>query len=477
MKLPDHRTKIVCTIGPASSPKPVLRQLILKGMNVARINFSHGDLEKHREVIHRIRSLSTELGVTVAILADLPGPRIRVGDLENEPLTLEKGDTVYLTPLDIEGGKNIIPVNYKRLYESVSPGSNVFLNDGFIQLRCLGNTDKGVECKVEIGGYLTSHKGVNLPGSRIFLDAVTDDDLRFMKFALDEGINIFSLSFVESASDIEKLRNFAQQHGESIYVVAKIEREEAVQNIDDILEHTDAIMLARGDLGVETPIQQVPVLQKEIIHKANLRGKPVITATHMLESMTENIRPTRAEATDVSNAILDGTDALMLSGETAVGKYPIETVLMMTGIASSTEKWRNETGWGTELLTKGIDELTMSVSDVIALQVYQAIKRLKVEHTVTPTISGQTPRRISRFKPDCWIFAMSRRQEICETLALSYGVYPIYSPNKGGSWEQTASTLLKGNQIASVGDLIVFTEGQSPGKPGGTNMLKILQIE
>jgi pyruvate kinase len=221
----------------------------------------------------------------------------------------------------------------------------------------------------------------------------------------------------------------------------------------------------------------VPVLQKEIIHKANLRGKPVITATHMLESMTENIRPTRAEATDVSNAILDGTDALMLSGETAVGKYPIETVLMMTGIASRTEKWRNETGWGTELLTKGIDELTMSVSDVIALQVYQAIKRLKVDHTVTPTISGQTPRRISRFKPDCWIFAMSRSQEICETLALSYGVYPIYSPNKGGSWEQTASTLLKENQIASVGDLIVFTEGQSPGKPGGTNMLKIFQIE
>ncbi len=472
----EHRTKIVCTIGPASSSEVKLKELIFAGLNVARINFSHGDLGQHHEMINNVRQAASALDSVTAIMADLPGPRIRVGNMGDKPVDLKRGGRVYLTTDNIDGNAEIIPVNYENLYDSLSPDSDVYLNDGFIQLRYHRITNKGAECEVIVGGALSSHKGINLPGSKLFVDAITEKDLELMDFALSEGIHCFSLSFVEKASDVKKARKFAESKGKSVYLIAKIEREAAIRNIDEIIEEADAIMLARGDLGVEVPTQEVPILQKVIIHKANLAGKPIITATHMLESMIDNNRPTRAEATDVANAILDGTDAIMLSGETAIGKYPIESVKMMAKIAKETEKWRHQTGWGLELLTEGSDKLAMSIGDVIALQVNEAIRKLNIDYVITPTVSGRTPRHISKFKPQRWIYAMSTHQETCEQMALSYGVQPIFVKGKVSDWENKATAVLKDMGIAKIGDLVVLTKGDTSETGSGTNMLKIFNI-
>lgn len=472
MKLPDHKTKIVCTIGPASSSEEMLRELILNGMNVARINFSHGSFESHGKVIRTIKKLCKELDVVVSIMADLPGPKIRVGQLQDEPLNLQKGDKVKLTTDKITGSGDLIPVDFDKLPYCIAKTSNVYFNDGFIQMRCSGVCGNEAECEVVVGGQLSSHKGVNLPGIDLLLDPVTEKDLEIVDFALGEGVNCFSVSFVERGSDIRKVRDHAAKKGRSVFLVAKIERSQTLNNIDDIMDETDGLMVARGDLGVEIPIEKVPIVQKELIHKANLRGIPVITATHMLESMTENIRPTRAEATDVANAILDGTDAVMLSGETAVGKYPIETVRTMVSIAKKTEMWRTSTGFGLDIIRKGIDETTMNISDVISLQVHEAIRKLPIKYVVVPTYSGGTPRRISRFKPDEWIVAMSHLDLTCEQLAYSYGVYPVKVTDESVELEKKVNRSLRSKGIGNPGDMIVLTQGHA----GGTNLLKIIEL-
>jgi len=477
MQIPDHKTKIVCTIGPASSSEEVIRGLVLAGMNVARINFSHGDFESHSEVIRRVRRIAADLDRPITILADLPGPKIRIGKLEKEPIMLHKGNIVTLTVDETLGNEKRIPVNYKQLPESVTPGSLIYLSDGFIQLRCLEVSGKDVICEVLIGGQLYSQKGLNLPGAKIFIDPVTGNDLKILEFALNEGIDTFSISFIESVEDIRKVRDFAAAREKPVYIVAKIERRQAVENIQEILKETDALMVARGDLGVEIPIQEVPSVQKELIYKAKLLGIPVITATHMLASMTDNIRPTRAEATDVANAILDGTDAVMLSEETAVGNYPVEAVEMMAKIAKTTENWRSRTKWGLDTMIKGITEREMSVDEVITLQVHEALQKLPVAAVLTPTRSGATPRRISRFKPDTWILAFSRVPRTCGFLSLSYGVYPVLVKETIESWEKEATEKAKKLEFVKSGDIIVFTQGPSLGKPGGTNMLKILTLE
>ncbi|AKB14072.1 pyruvate kinase [Methanosarcina thermophila] len=477
MQIPDHKTKIVCTIGPASSSEEVIRGLLLAGMNVARINFSHGDFESHSEVIRRVRRVAAELDMPITILADLPGPKIRIGKLEKEPIMLHKGNFVTLTVDEILGNEKRIPVNYKQLPESVTPGSLIYLSDGFIQLRCLEISGKDVICEVLVGGQLYSHKGLNLPGAKILIDPITGNDLKILEFALNEGIDTFSISFIESVEDIRKVRDFAAARGKSVYIVAKIERRQAVENIQEILKETDALMIARGDLGVEIPIQEVPSAQKELIYSAKLLGIPVITATHMLASMTDNIRPTRAEATDVANAILDGTDAVMLSEETAVGNYPVEAVEMMAKIAKTTENWRSRTKWGLDTIIKGIMEREMSVDEVITLQVHEALQKLPVAAVLTPTRSGATPRRISRFKPDTWILAFSRVPRTCGFLTLSYGVYPVLVKETIESWEKEATEKAKKLEFVKSGDIVVFTQGPSLGKPGGTNMLKILTLE
>jgi pyruvate kinase len=476
MYLPDHKTKIVCTIGPATSSPEMIRELILAGMNVARLNFSHGDIEDHRMLIKRIRDAADELNQVVAIMADLPGPKIRVGVIEEEPMMLEKNSMVTLTPRDVPGRDSIIPVQYKRIAESVSLGSPIYLNDGFIQLNCESIEDEDVHCKVIVGGQLFSKKGINLPGSKIYVSPITGHDLEIVDFGLKEGISIFCLSFIESKEDVEQVRNYIKSKRKQAFLVSKIERDQAVKNIDSILRETDAIMIARGDLGVEVPIEEIPIIQKTIMHKANLLSKPVITATQMLESMVSNIRPTRAEATDVANAIIDGTDAIMLSAETAVGKYPIETVKMMSTIASSTEKWRDHTTLGLELMTKAIQKMNPGIEDVISIQVNDALRSLPVRYVITPTVSGKTSRLISRFRPNVWILAFSRNSFTCEQLALQYAVYPVFVILKVHKWEDTIMDSLKRLKNIEKGDLVILTQGQTAGmgKSGGTNFLKFI---
>lgn len=479
MMLSDHKTKIVCTIGPSSSSEEVLRGLILRGMNVARLNFSHGELFQHREIVYRIRKTASEINKIVPILVDLPGPKIRVGKLINEPIFLQQGDTVVLTTSDDHTDESFIPIEYPQLTESISPGSLIYINDGFLQLECLEISQKNIKCKVIVGGELTSNKGVNLPGSDLFLEPITEKDIQMIDFALNEGLDCFSISFIEKGSDIKKIRDYAASKGKQVFLVAKIERETAVRNIDDILLEADAIMIARGDLGIEIPIENVPIVQKKIIHKANLRSIPVITATQMLESMTANIRPTRAEATDVANAIIDGTDALMLSAETAIGKYPLNTVEIMAKIAKQTEKWRSNSKTGIYQMKKAMSKMQLQINDIISLQINEALQQLPIKYVLVPTASGETCRHISRFRPDTWIIGFSRYPHTCNSLAFQYGVHPIFIEGEVTDWEHTAFEMLKKYGFYAPGELVIITQGQTAGhgKKGGTNLLKFIRLE
>jgi pyruvate kinase len=338
-KVEGLQTQIVCTIGPACRTESMLRRLMLNGMTIARLNFAHGDFEQHGKDIAAIRKAAKHLGRTCAILIDLPGPKIRLGQLKKEPIYLQVGDAVKLTTENVKGTKKVLPVNYDQITKSVKKGGLVYLNDGFLQLRVLRVESKEVYCRVLIGGELYSFKGLNLPEAKMFVDPITEHDLKCVDFGLKEGVNLYGVSFVEKDDDILKLKAYAKAKGYSIRTVAKIERQEAVENINSILQVTDAIMVARGDLGVQIPIEDVPIVQKRLIYLANRKGVSVITATQMLESMVHNIRPTRAEVTDVANAIFDGTDAVMLSEETAMGEYPAETVGMMAKVVSSVENF------------------------------------------------------------------------------------------------------------------------------------------
>lgn len=479
MQLPKHKTKIVCTIGPASRTDSVIKSLIKSGMNVARLNFSHGNPEDHRHDIRRIRSIASRLERVVTILIDLPGPKIRIGKLQNEPLVLKKDDNVTLTPNNILGTVSRIPINYTQLSQSVSKGSLIYLNDGFLQLRVREVSGDEVRCKVVIGGPLLSQKGLNIPRAKISMDPITDKDLDFVDLGLKEGVDTFGTSFIEKADDIRKVKEFARKRGKSIYVVAKIERAEAARNIDEILDVADAIMIARGDLGVQISIEDVPAVQKKLIRKANLLGRPVITATQMLESMTENIRPTRAEVTDVANAILDGTDAVMLSEETAIGKYPVETVKMMARIATSIEHHRRAVKWPSDLedsFKSGIGRKNVSAEDVVSLNVIEAVRALNARFILTPTYTGSTPRRISRFKPDCWILSFSNYRPTYRFLALSCGVYPFLIKKRVDDWHDVTMKLIKDFKLAKKGDRVILTEGKSLEHLSDADSLRIITV-
>ncbi len=331
------KTAIVCTIGPASRPEKTLIRMMKAGMRVARLNFAHGTFGEHGEDILRIRRIAEKIRHKIQILIDLPGPKIRLGKLKTEPIQMKKGSKVTLTTRPVLGTEKLLPVNYEKLIASVKKGGLIYLNDGFIQLRVLSLKGQDVNCEVTVGGILYSFKGLNLPNARLYVEPVTDQDLKALEFGLNHGVDLYGLSFVEKAQDILKVRKHVGKRGRSVRFIAKIERQEALENIDSILKVADGIMVARGDLGVQVPIEEVPEDQKMLIHKANRARKPVINATQMLESMVKNIRPTRAEATDVANAVFDGTGAIMLSEETAIGDYPAETVEMMARIASVAE--------------------------------------------------------------------------------------------------------------------------------------------
>lgn len=476
--LPNHKTKIVCTLGPSSSSEEVIRGLILRGMNVARLNFSHGELEDHKIVINTVRKVSQELNTPVAILVDLPGPKIRIGKLK-EPIILQQGETVILSENPTCDNVRYIPIEYAYLTKTLKPGSLIYINDGFLQLECSEISGNDVKCKVLVGGELTSQKGVNFPGSKVFLEPVTPRDLQLIDFGLEQDILCFSISFIESAEDIIKVKKYIEDKNKQAFIVAKIERQNAVENINSILKAADAIMIARGDLGVEIPIEHVPFVQKKIIHKANLLSIPVITATQMLESMIYNVRPTRAEASDVANAIIDGTDAVMLSAETAVGQYPLVTVEMMSRIARNTEKWRSNFKAGIEAMKKALNKMDLEIGDIISLQINEALQKLHIKYVVTPTVSGETPRHISRFRPDTWIIALSRNKKTVTKLAFQYAVYPIYINNDVDDWENIALEKLKEYNLYHKGDKIIITQGQTAGegRKGGTNLLKFIELQ
>ena len=458
MRLPTHKTKIVCTIGPASRSEAVLEQLMGLGMNVARLNFAHGTLQGHREDIRCIRTVAAKLQQHCLIMADLPGPKMRIGQLLEEPLLLEKGDEVVLTTKNLADSPNQIPVAYKRLPGSVTAGDLIFLNDGFIQLRVEKVSGENIFCRTVIDGPLLSHKGLSIPGVKIKAEVVSQADLAFVDFALQEGVAAFGVSFVESAADILKVKEFAQKRGGSAYVVAKIERAEAVENIDDILSVADAIMIARGDLGVQIPLQDVPTVQKKLIHKANLLGRPVITATQMLMSMTENIRPTRAEVSDVANAILDGTDAVMLSEETAIGRYPAETVEMIVKIAISTEREEKAARALADLPTyfrAAANSGNATVEDIVTLNAVESADALNARYILTRSQGRAAPCLISRFRPECWILSHGGDEKTNNLLSLSYGVHPVdLDDAKNGVVDKTAGWLVATGMVAKEEKLI-----------------------
>lgn len=477
MRLPPHKTKIVCTIGPASRSETVLEQLMLQGMNVALLNFAHGTVQGHREDIRRIRTVAARTEHSCLIMADLPGPKIRIGKLMNEPLLLEKGKAVILTVQNPAGAADQIPAEYKRLPESVKSGSLIFLNDGFIQLQVEKVSGDKVFCRTLIGGPLLSYKGLNLPGVKIFADAVSDTDLEFVAFALREGVDAFGVSFAETADDIRKVKAFAQKGGQSAYVVAKIERAEAIANFDEIIAAADAVMIARGDLGVQIPIEDVPSVQKKLINKANLMGRPVITATQMLLSMTENIRPTRAEVSDVANAIFDGTDAVMLSEETAIGKYPVETVEMIAKIATATERERKAVNALADLpayFRTGAGSGNFRVGDIFSLNAVESANALHVRYILTCTQSRDSACFISRFKPDCWILSFNSDVKRNNFPALSYGVYPVCPEDETDAFSDRAMRFLIKAGMVEKDERVILLEDESGKGMHGTDSLKII---
>ncbi len=424
---PPHKTKIVCTIGPSSNSRAVISRLIKAGMNVARLNLSHGSVEEHIAALTLLRAEASRQNKTISIMVDLPGPKMRVGVIKNAPVVLKKNDTVTLVTGAVSGETTDIPVDYKALASLVSRNSIIYLNDGFIQLKVLKVQAHKIACRVMIGGTLLSHKGLNIPHIKSNAVAVTPRDLLMVGKFLKYGADIFSVSFVENENDIIKIKQFIRRKGKDPVIIAKIERGEAVKNIDSILDAADGIMVARGDLGVEIPVEQVPVVQKMLIQKANAMNKVVITATQMLLSMTDHIRPTRAEVTDVANAILDGTDAVMLSEETAMGGYPVESVEMMAKIAVITEAKRYEFSCPANRLfyNNPIGKKNGNIDDAVAQNVKHTIDAVDIKYVITDSSTGRASYSISRLKPGCWILSVAYDKKMLHLLSMSYGIYPL----------------------------------------------------
>ena len=479
LKLPASKTKIICTIGPSSCSPSKLEGMIKSGMNVARLNFSHGGFKEHAKNIRNIRAAASKTRRMTSIIIDLPGVKMRIGRLQNEPVLLKTGDKAVLTTRNVLGKNGLIPVEYKQFPKNVSKGKIIFLNDGFIQLKVEKVSGRDVFCKVLIGGKLFSRKGLNLPGAKLNINPITDKDLKIVDFGLKHGVNIFGLSFVQKAKDIIRVREFAGKKGFSVHLVAKIERREAIENFDEILKAADAVMIARGDLGVEIPIEEVPGVQKRLIKKANIMGRPVITATQMLESMTQNVRPTRAEVNDVANAILDGTDAVMLSEETATGDYPVETVRMMAKIAKATEDQRDKgslSDEGMQIDNKIAQSSFLTTTDVISLNAARAAQELDAQYILTPTTSGNTARRISRFKPHCWVLSFSVHPHVCDFLNFSYGVQPFFLNKRNAYNPHAIFKNLKNDHLVKKGDTVILTERKLSPHPGDTDSLSVVTL-
>ena len=473
MALPRHKTKIVATIGPASDAPEMLERLILAGLNVARLNFSHGDLTTHAERIGRIRSAEKATGRRVTIMADLPGPKMRVGKIEPDPIQLLVGERFTLTTEEIVGTQQRVSMSFPRLPKVVRPGDRLFLNDGLVQVVVEYVSGGDVHCQVAVGGELRSKKGLNLPGIELGMGAFTDHDRTCMEFALKNDVDAVSQSFVETAADIEAVRAAARALGRQPFIIAKIERSEAIQHFEEILKVADGIMIARGDLGVEMPIEEMAILQKQLIAKSSRAGKPVITATQMLESMVSSRLPTRAEATDVANAILDGTDCVMLSSESAMGKYPEEAVAMLARIAAYTEAHRPPPRLA-DLRARLGQRPPNSIADAIASVVDGALETVPCAAVFVPTRTGTTARMISSFNPSMWIVALSRDPAVCRGLAFSYGVEPVRLDDDPPNWRDFARAWIEKHQIP--GAIAMLVAGPSTRNPEANYRIEFLRV-
>jgi pyruvate kinase len=473
MLLPNHKTKIVATIGPASESPEMLERLIRAGLNIARLNFSHGDFSEHAERIARIRAAEKTTGYRVAIMADLPGPKMRLGKIAPEPIQLVRGESFTLTSEDIVGTPQRVAMSFARLPQVVKPGDRLFLNDGAVQLVVDRVAGSDVHCNVAVGGELRSKKGLNLPGIDLGISAFTDHDRACLEFALQNGVDALSQSFVETGADVEAVRAAAQAVGRQPFIIAKIERADALKHFDEILKAADGVMVARGDLGVEVPIEEIAILQKQLIAKASLVGKPVITATQMLESMTSSRLPTRAEATDVANAILDGADCLMLSGESAMGKHPEEAVAMLAKIAAYTEAHRPPTRLNDLKATCSQNQPT-TAAEAIASVVEHALETVPCAGVFVPTRTGTTARMISRFNPAVWIVAMSRDAAVCQGLAFSYGVHPVQLADDPETWSDFAAEWLREHQVPGL--IAMLVAGPSPRNPDANYRIEFVRV-
>ena len=473
ISLSNHKTKIVATIGPASDSPEMLQRLIRAGLNIARLNFSHGDFTGHADRIARIREAERITGYRVAIMADLPGPKMRLGKIEHEPIQLISGENFILTSEEIVGNHQRVSMSFKPLPGVVKSGDRLFLNDGLVQLVVEKVEGTDVHCKVAVGGELRSKKGLNLPGIKLGISAFTDHDKACLEFALKNGVDAVSQSYVETAADIKAVRAAAKAIGKQPFIIAKIERSDALTHIDEILEVSDGIMVARGDLGVEVPIEEMAILQKQLIAKASSAGKPVITATQMLESMTYSRLPTRAESTDVANAILDGTDCIMLSGESAMGKYPEESVAMLGKIATYTEGHHPLINLYDRSVISGPNKPASAV-EALALMVEHALDTLPFAGVFVPSLTGNTARMISRFNPPVWIVAMSPDENVCQGLAFSYGVHPVLIKDDPVSWSEFVRKWVKEHQLP--GSVAMLVAGPSPLNPDADYRLEFIRL-
>ncbi|HSH35792.1 pyruvate kinase, partial [Schnuerera sp.] len=467
------KTKIVCTIGPASEKEEILRELFLKGLNVTRLNFSHGTHEEHQKRIDTIKRIREELKLPIGIMLDTKGPEIRLGNFKEDMVELEDGDFFTLTTKDILGDKSIVSVSYEELTKDVKKGDRILIDDGLVELEVFEIvSDTDVKCTILNGGTLKDHKGVNIPNVSINLPAVTEKDIEDIKFGIRNDIDFIAASFIRKAEDVLEIRKVLEENvGEHIDIIAKIENQEGVDNIDEIIKASDGIMVARGDLGVEIETEEIPLIQKQIIKKCNIAGKPVITATQMLDSMMRNPRPTRAEVTDVANAILDGTDSIMLSGETAAGKYPVESVKTMHDIATRTE---TSSEYLEMLKFKSVDK-NISTTNAISKATCATAEDLEASAIITATSSGYTSKAISKFRPKAPIIAATTTERVMRKLSLVWGVYPVLSLKSDVTDEvidrSIHSAMEKG--FIKEGDLIIITAGIPVGVSGTTNLIKV----
>jgi pyruvate kinase len=471
-RMRGRRTKIIATVGPASWDEPVLTRLIEAGADVLRLNFSHADRERHARTVEAIRAAAERAGREVAILGDLPGPKLRIGELRDDVAELETGMHVTLTPQEVEGDRETIPVAWPGV-SSLREDELVYLADGSIRLRVGEAEDGGVDAEVEVGGTLSSHKGMNIPGVTARA-AATEGDVAWAEFAVEQGIDLIAVSFVSEAADLDPVAERLRALGADVPVIAKIEKPQAAENAAEIVRAASGgIMVARGDLGIELPLAEVPVVQKRLIRAAGLRSKPAITATQMLASMVSERRPTRAEVTDVANAIFDGSDAVMLSEETAVGRHPVEAVQTMDSIARATEP---DLPYGEWLFTR-TDQATQDVADSVAQSAVGAVYRLGLAALVVPTTSGRTARLVSAHRPNVPVLAISPRIETVRRLNLLFGVEAILSDHEDEVRDllEDCAALAARHGIAKPGDLIAIVAGM-PDQELGTNLFEVHRV-